>query len=91
MPHTPGPWRVDGSSEDPPIYIRADSVGGFYIAECYPAAGGDDDPTDANARLLAAAPRLLRAFESIIALSGAFLLPQTVRAANALIAEIKGS
>jgi hypothetical protein len=52
--HTPGPWRVDFGG----IYIRAED--GTRICEY-----GIDEPYEANARLIAAAPELLAALQRI--------------------------
>jgi len=59
--HTPGPWRVDGGeSKNGDLFIWQDGnyMGGHAIARIFFAAPGD---TQSNARLIAAAPDLLRA------------------------------
>lgn len=56
MPHTPGPW------DDASKYPDADSVRIFAKAHYIATVGNSDDPrdvTEANARLIAAAPDLL--------------------------------
>ena len=69
MMHTPGPWRV--SSESPRIITKDDraigSDAGFLIAS---TMGNDnsgfyasEQEADANARLIAAAPRMLEVLE----------------------------
>ncbi len=62
MKHTPGPWTAWGTT------IRANK--GDYVASAkyYPIPGVDDDNSDANARLIAAAPELLEACKGVLAL-----------------------
>ena len=60
--HTPGPWvvRTTGLSS----YVEA-REGDISIAECH------DDCSEANARLIAAAPEMLEALKDVLAwLSG---------------------
>ena len=71
--HTPGPWEIypDGDRKHilragtlefiSPSYTKAD-----WIAELDPdGTGHDEDETEANARLIAAAPALLDACQAI--------------------------
>src|SRR5271165_5079056 len=62
--HTPGPWRwwrvlaVEGVA------------GGIVIADCGPSRSGYcDSETEANARLIAAAPDMLEALKEFVAYS----------------------
>ena len=58
--HTPGPWHIEPQVGAGPI-IKA---GYWNIAEVFRYVGSleeDQDDTDANARLIAAAPALLEA------------------------------
>ena len=58
--HTPGPWHVDVTDAD------ADVHSGFGMVACtvgHPS--NQDDEGRSNARLIAAAPELLAALESI--------------------------
>jgi len=63
--HTPGPWFTEreGSST---VYVEAQIGGGWLqeVAACGPNANGSGEQ-DANARLIAAAPELLAALQSI--------------------------
>lgn len=52
--HTPGPWSIDGTR-----IVASDSV---CVVDCVGAMGGDD--SQADKRLLAAAPELLAALQS---------------------------
>ena len=70
--HTPGPWVAGKVPQnpypDPPgdkWSIQAASA--WWIADVYPFAGGcqDDSETQANARLIAAAPDLLAACKTV--------------------------
>ena len=74
MKHTPGPWTDKGGS------AGAVWAGNEFIASVYPNAqpGWDgygrfdrQDETEANARLIAAAPDLFEALEAILNTSGA--------------------
>ena len=55
--HTPGPWTYNGKS-------RAVYAGRVSVANCTRNAVGES--TDANCRLIAAAPELLAAMEAIV-------------------------
>jgi hypothetical protein len=69
MAHTPGPWRVFGDSirqedgtpwcESHPI-CRVANANGAVADDCV------DPDSDANARLIAAAPELLEAVEALV-------------------------
>lgn len=56
--HTPGPWFVSRNSN----YVRAESSKGWNIATI------EDQPPykEANAKLMAAAPELLKALNSLV-------------------------
>ena len=60
--HTPGPWKIKGPDRVEGDYaILAD---GFIIAQAYKQTDDDRfEPVDANARLIAAAPELLKECE----------------------------
>lgn len=58
--HTPGPWAVQYSKEMPELEVV--SQDGWGIALC--AAGLSDGVSDANARLISAAPELLAALQA---------------------------
>ena len=59
--HTPGPWNVEHPFGEPGVYVVAKSTA--LIAKVYPADGewvvDQRTSTKANARLIAAAPRML--------------------------------
>lgn len=61
--HTPGPWHqhTDGSK----IYASVRSAKGQIVADC---GSRSDQIAQANARLIAAAPELLAALESVLGL-----------------------
>jgi hypothetical protein len=68
--HTKGPWRMEGSEEDPygQIAVFADSR---LVCELWQDDAPDRDYNEeqhANARLIAAAPDLLAALNGIIGL-----------------------
>lgn len=56
MKYTPGPWKVSKDGCD------IDNVGGAGVCTLYA-----DETSDANARLIAAAPDLLEACKAIVA------------------------
>lgn len=61
--HTPGPWRI----APPGVYtsgVNIDAFAGGYVALI---GGGVSDPVMADARLIAAAPDLLEALETLLA------------------------
>lgn len=73
--HTPGPWRADGWC----AYGRDIYAGEVWIGdvkcphpecECPRGFPSTDDETNANARLIAAAPQLLDALNDIIDYDG---------------------
>jgi hypothetical protein len=65
--HTPGPWAVDYSDDGPLIYtgeLLIASVSGS--TEHIEVQGLDEQTTEANASLIAAAPDLLAALEQLL-------------------------
>lgn len=58
--HTPGPWRIGAQPPNGELTIGTEQ--GLMVAV---ATTGLDMPTEANARLIAAAPDLLEALERI--------------------------
>lgn len=65
--HTPGPWEVAGPMDDAGrIAVRAKSETAWYVAAVAPMAGGGPDTSEANARLIAAAPDLLRSAKALL-------------------------
>lgn len=60
--HTPGPWMVldDGQTIDGGLTITAGGLDGFRVAHVNPDVGDEHICCEANARLIAAAPELLR-------------------------------
>jgi len=61
--HTLGPWRVDGNDPDGRLHIVTDEDEPWCLADIVQFAfyGDEPDPTAANAKLMSAAPDLLRA------------------------------
>jgi len=98
--HTPGPWSITSEDGDG-LYVTAPDDGNaddpWNIALAFAACGYPGDPrsgsTQANARLIAAAPDLLEALQlvlSIVAPEGAgsaFISAGTERTARAAIAK----
>lgn len=82
--HTPGPWRKSG------VIIK----GANGEAVCFLSQRNDDHrkpdgELEANARLIAAAPKLLEALEVIVAAFDGDIA-DALKAAQAAIAEAKG-
>ena len=98
--HTPGPWNVrdDGMSYVCPI-IDAPSVGKGYYASIATVTQRDPHPqhgggismatAEANARLIAAAPDLLEALETLVSM--VHMSPDLWQRARVAIARAKGS
>jgi len=71
--HTPGPWRVSDTTHmhpvAPTLFITrkpTDGVSETHIAKIHPLNGGDSiAEVAANARLIAAAPDMLKALEDL--------------------------
>lgn len=101
-PWTPGPWQVDNAHHRPQITQSNNGWSGYNIAHIYAFAGPElpdrSSRTDANARLIAAAPEMAEALQMLhdnIAeyarinnLGG--LDNQDMRNARAILARIKG-
>jgi hypothetical protein len=73
--HTPGPWSegitdwsVDNDGENTCVHILADNRDDPVCIVVEGAAYGRDAQLDANARLIAAAPAMLGALETAVAL-----------------------
>lgn len=62
--HTPGPWNLPSDKNTPRHIIMHESVDGF-IPVCYMHLHNDKELTEANARLISAAPDLLEALDTI--------------------------
>ena len=87
--HTPGPWSTSEWPSREKDYIRI-FAGTTYVG----SVGNSDDPferTEANARLIKAAPDLLAACEAVISAGESENLPTTVYdAVEAAIAKAEG-
>lgn len=89
--HTPGPWRVGKGG--PNMCPTVGTEKGLMVAM---VAYGDSHPTQANARLIAAAPDLLEALEELADLFDAMVSGEyrpdsfTTQPARAAIAKAKG-
>ena len=86
--HTPGPWKVARQNPSPTTgeWMIAGAKPG-YLAEVRDCGSGD---VEANARLIAAAPDLLEAAESVIATWERGDLAGAVCALDEAIAKAKG-
>ncbi|WWA79547.1 hypothetical protein Kintu_gp55 [Xanthomonas phage Kintu] len=88
--YTPGPWSI-GETDPDTAEIEIVSEGRPYI--CLVLPGAVDDRTEANARLIAAAPELLEALTEIVAAAdgdGWKQLDATFSTARAAIAKATG-
>ena len=63
MKHTLGSWIIEGRS------IQGKCFAGTYCNICDKVRGGSPEESQANARLIAAAPELLEALREVVALS----------------------
>lgn len=85
--HTPGPWVIGRSRRGHDV-VMVDTASGTAICDVY----GDSDDRPANARLIAAAPDLLEALETLyraVCIADADLRPGEELAREA-IAKAKG-
>lgn len=83
--HTPGPWVIGKHDHD---VVMVDTASGTAICDVY----GDSDDRPANAHLIAAAPDLLEALETLyraVCIADADLRPGEQLAREA-IAKAKG-
>jgi hypothetical protein len=76
--HTPGPWIVNARDTAKPFAIHALDGAPPVIAwtVCYGAPGIASDISDANARLVAAAPDLLATLREIVTEIRAYQSPE---------------
>ncbi len=88
--HNPGPWRVDGQAHDMAGSAIIRDAGGFPVAS---TRSWIKEQHDANARLVAAAPDLLKelkVFVDIIALYYPAIFESEIRSAKEAIAKAEG-
>lgn len=100
--HTPGPWRLRISSQEPEVM-----AGDFHVATCHLYAGKAScgEPSEANARLIAAAPDLYPVAKALAAmpipdttsddtplfgLDGVYITHGMIRAARRAVAKAEG-
>lgn len=68
MNHTPGPWKVTEPDHRYDAWsVKQASEKSFSIAAIHSRHGGQDDEATANARLIAAAPKLLEQRNELLA------------------------
>jgi hypothetical protein len=67
MNHTPGPWKVFNNREIGPISNDGDQSHGMMLPVAYIEQYDYPNDYEANARLIAAAPDLLKALQEITA------------------------
>ena len=71
--HTPGPWTIHADTDGWPL-VMSGGVAGRIVANVNPQSCPDESsapefvemPCEANARLIAAAPELLEALQSVL-------------------------
>lgn len=98
--HTPGPWIGAGPSFGDPlprytteIVTEWEGEGGEVLAICELPLHHHDNENEANARLIAAAPDLLKALRDLLAEADDVIAtcPLTRAAARAAIAKAEGA
>jgi hypothetical protein len=96
MSHTPGPWNTNGASKasnfgDWTARVRANDHGPVTVAKVLAGNGSNDtkEIAEANARLIAAAPELLAALESLVGKAWVRDTPEHL-AAEAAIKKARG-
>lgn len=60
--HTPGPWMAPPHSNE----VMTMPSGEVKICRVYPVSAIDDKETNANARLITAAPEMLKALQDLV-------------------------
>ena len=88
--HTAGPWFAIRNDHYWEVNIEDRRYAPSVANTCDTEVREGSDISEANARLIAAAPELLEALEAIIGLSDAVLPHGTRRQARAAIAKAKG-
>ncbi len=106
--HTPGPWKWSGEYTHPcgkPAWTLLGRHGLYGILTCDQGSAPQDLNDEANARLIAAAPEMFEALDTIGGLSRALrqggpdpmdlqglsdALEEAVDLANSLVAQIEG-
>ena len=83
--HTPGPWRAEFQPFGSAIYVENGKT--IATAHGYAAITGEGFPHEANARLIAAAPKLKDALAAMLDFWGGYECPE-VDAAIAVMQEI---
>ena len=83
--HTPAPWRVGEHEKKACLYVDAGDSSMGAVA-CLWDAGKSRTETEANARLIAAAPDLLDSLKAMVALVSLLTGPTDTIAAPALVA-----
>jgi hypothetical protein len=90
MQHTPGPWHwKDGEEEDMPELVAPTGRVCWFgnDTQYYPTAG--EPPSEADCRLIAAAPDLLQALRDLVDVMTGRMEGETVALHNALAALMK--
>lgn len=89
--HTPGPWSCERIWDTPALRIHARVDGGVPVALAEAFTMGRRGEKEANAKLIAAAPDLLKALEKIVN-DGDYTDPEGMtRIARAAIAKVTQS
>ncbi len=96
--HTPGPWSLRGSTIRGP-HLKDPEGRTRIVAKAIWDKGTYIDETEANARLIAAAPELVEALEDLVCLAeramresdGEWMVDEELRDARAAIAKVRGA
>ncbi len=86
MTHTPGPWRLGPIHTDGSFAIHAEKSS---VVHCKPFSSSFKDAT-ANARLIAAAPEMLKVLQHCALALETAKAPELLKIANAAIALATG-
>lgn len=86
--HTPGPWSYN--RDEGGVHGHVISTGDYIICELPDAGDGASPDTEANARLIAAAPTLLYAASLVVDRWTRGDLAEAVRMLDAAVAEASG-
>lgn len=97
MKHTPGPWRVEPETiHDFPRSLKIYGSNGLFVADCGVGSGATSRG-EADARLIAAAPRMLEIIKDFVdtadylASQGELVNSEPLMEARTLLKEVNGT
>ncbi len=86
--HTPGPWKAVEAAYNPPGWLWVQNGPGALLADVHKNANIPLDARNANARLMAAAPDLLKACKAVLAVHA---LPPGMKERHGVMAMVEAA